>query len=308
MVTEKVFMRLDFGKKVMMMAVGLMAIVVPMSSGQVNSTRGSASLQGNGEGSSKLPDFDVVSVKLNESGAMMFSERFMPDGIRASNAPVIMLIREAYGLRNSNNDQIQGVPGWAKSDRYDIEAKVNGANVAEFAKLSREQHDLMLQTLLADRFKLIMHRETRELPVYALIIAKNGPKLKEAKAGDTYPKGIKGLDGYSGPGAVIMEKGEIEAQDIPMTELVSMLTQETGRTVLDKTGLAGKYDISLKWTPDEESAQMPNATESQQGNPSDVSGTSIFTALQEQLGLKLESQKGPVEGLVMDHLEKPSPN
>ena len=166
----------------------------------------------------------------------------------------------------------------------------------------------MMQSLLADRFKFAAHRETRELPVYALMLAKNGSKLKEAIPENSYPNGIKDEQGRGVAGMMRITPGHIEGQAIPIANLLGVLTQVTGRTVVDRTGLTGKYDISLQWTPDEPQT-LPTAADGANREPSqESSGPSIFTAIQEQLGLRLESAKGPVEGLVIDHVEKPSAN
>jgi len=308
--SERPTLRLDFGKKILLIAAGLVAVGVPILLGQINTKQESAALQSENQ-NAKLPVFDVVSVKPSKPGATEFRSGFTPDGFSSSNTPLLAIIQVAYGLLGSNEDQITGAPSWVKAEKYDIEAKVNGADLPVFAKLNRQQRDLMLQTMLADHFKLTASRDIRQLPVYALVIAKNGPKLKEAKSGDTYVNGIKGSNGPTGPGANAMGRGYIVCQRTHIAELAWLLRLETGRTVLDKTGLAGQYDISLQWTPEEEAAQMfSNNGGSQQGTTPapDASGPSIFAAIQEQLGLRLEPQKGPVEGLVVDHVERPSPN
>ena len=165
----------------------------------------------------------------------------------------------------------------------------------------------MLQTLLADRFKLIVHREIRELPVYLLVVAKNGPKLHKSKLG-TNPDEIRDSSLESGRGG-----GKIIAPSITTQNLAGMLTLALGRTVLDKTGLTDSYDLTLQWTADRADVPTPNAPHnSQRGSEAasevDPSWPSIFTAIQEQLGLKLEEGKGPVEVIVIDHVEKPSGN
>jgi uncharacterized protein (TIGR03435 family) len=148
--------------------------------------------------------------------------------------------------------------------------------------------------------------------MYALVVAKNGPKFQEAKVDATYPNGIKGPDGVARGGMMRMSSGELTAQGIPIANLVGTLSRQLGRKVVDKTGLTGNYDFTLHWTPDPGEAQPfkgpvggPPGVDT--AAPSD-SGPSIFAALQEQLGLKLESQKGPVEIIVVDHVEKPSEN
>jgi uncharacterized protein (TIGR03435 family) len=256
----------------------------------------------------KVPAFDVVSVKPNKSDGNMVRIMAKPDGYSASNVSLKMLVQAAYGIRE---DLISGAPSWADSARFDIDAKVAGSDVDALKKLSPEQRRLILQPLLADRFKLKAHTETKQLPVYELVLAKGGSKLKEATAGDTYANGIKGPDGVGRGGMMRVGRGQLTAQAVPMTSLANMLSQQLHRTVLDKTGLTGKYDLELNWTPDQGSDPMFKGPEGspQRGDAApDASGPSIFTALQEQLGLKLQSAKGPVETLVIDHVEMPSEN
>jgi uncharacterized protein (TIGR03435 family) len=256
----------------------------------------------------KLPAFDVVSIKPDKSGGGMIRVMNRPDGYSASNISLKMLIQAAYGVRE---DLISGAPGWAESARYDIDAKVDGADVEALKKLSPAQRRLILQPLLADRFKLKVHTETKQLPVYELVVAKGGPKLKEATVGDTYANGIKGPDGVGRGGMVRMGRGQLTAQGVPMTSVVNMLSQQLHRTVIDKTGLAGKYDLELNWTPDEGEGMgspPPGGGQPHGDAPPEGSGPSIFTAIQEQLGLKLLSGKGPVDTLVIDHVEMPTNN
>jgi uncharacterized protein (TIGR03435 family) len=223
-----------------------------------------------------------------------------------------MLIRTAYGIEEN---QISGGPSWLKSEHYDVDAKMDSATADALHKLAEDQRRVatqhMLQALLADRFKLAVHHDSKELSIYALVVAKSGPKLQQAKPGDTYPNGIKGPDGIGRGGVMRMGRGQLTGQALPMSALARLLTGQLGRTVVDKTGLQGDYDFTLQWTPDEsEGASFRGPDTGPQGSaPSaDSSGPSLFTALQEQLGLKLESQNGPVETYVIDHAEKPSEN
>jgi uncharacterized protein (TIGR03435 family) len=256
----------------------------------------------------KLPTFDVVSVKLNKSGDGRMRTMFKPDGYSATNVSLKLLIQMAYGIRQ---DLISGGPDWVESEGYDFDAKVAGADLEEWKKLTPKQRGSMLQSVLQDRFKLKVHTETKQLPVFELVVAKGGPKLKEATPGDTYANGIKGPDGVSRGGMMRMGRGQVTGQALPMTSVVNMLAQQLHRTVIDKTGLTGKYDLELNWTPEEGEGMgpPPPAGGPQHADPSsDSSGPSIFTAVQEQLGLKLQSAKGPVETLVIDNVEKPSEN
>jgi bla regulator protein BlaR1 len=241
------------------------------------------------------PVFAVASVKPSKGDEGLIGERLLekPDGLTATNFTLQKLIRRAYGVEE---DQITGAPNWLNAERYDIEAKVDKSVLDALQQLSESQRQLqrkrMLQELLADRFKLALHGETRHFPVYDLVIAQNGSKLQEAKPGDTYPNGFRGPDGRAGAGMMHIEKGRLIAQGVPVALLVRELSQELSREfggsiIEDKTGLRGNYDFALQWAPEDTRA-------------------SKFVALQEQLGLKLESQNGPGEILVIDHVEKPS--
>jgi len=245
---------------------------------------------------------------------------WLPGRFRFENAPVIFLIaRVAYDVRDF---QILGGPSWIKSEMYTVDAKESDSLAEEMQKLPFEKRPeiggLLVQSLLADRFKLKVHHETRMHPVYALVIAKNGPKLHEAIPGDTYPHGFKNLDSPTGAGAIRTiatseRERAMSGQGIPIAALAPLLSRELQRTVLDQTGLKGKYDISLTWNPELSLAGMAQGPESGRPGgastpPPESSVPSIFTAIQEQLGLKLLSTKGPVEVIVIDHIERPSEN
>jgi uncharacterized protein (TIGR03435 family) len=276
------------------------SIAIPVSYGQESTT---ATTKPPAEGTAvKLPVFDVVSVRQNKSGTTAFRSRSTPDGISVENASLLMLIRQAYAMMNSLDDKFLRVPDWAGTERYDIQAKVDPSEIADLPKLSAAQRGLMLQALLADRFKLVTHHEVKEQPVYALVIAKNGPKLTESKPDDTRPDGAEEAHNNKRPNAIHISRGHLAAQTISMPDLEVILTQIAGRTVLDKTRLKGSYDVTLNWAPEDGEPTLLN------GVPQEETRASIFTALQEQLGLKLESQKAPVEVLVIDHVERPSEN
>src|ERR1700745_678292 len=186
----------------------------------------------------KVPVFDVISVKPNKSESGMIRVMGRPDGYFANNVSLQMLIQGAYGIRE---DLISGAPSWADSARFDIDAKVAGSDVEALKKLTPEQRRLMLQPLLADRFKLKIHVETKQLPVYELVLAKGGFKLKEATPGDTYANGIKGPDGVGRGGMMRVGRGQLEAQGVPISSMANMLSQQLHQTVIDKTGPTGKY-------------------------------------------------------------------
>jgi uncharacterized protein (TIGR03435 family) len=248
----------------------------------------------------KVPAYEVVSIKPHKDvdGGMM--SRSMPDGFTSTGTTLQLLIRGAY---DKQENEILGAPGWFSSDKYDIKAKIDDADIEAFKKLDRDQantmQDRMMQGMLADRFKLVLHHETREWPIYVLVVAKSGSKLQDSK-----PENHKG--GFS----MRVSSTEMSAQGAPVSTIVRFLSGQLGHHVIDKTGLTGKYDYTLKWDREEDERNMsPEASAGGAGSApsaSDSNGPSIFTALQEQLGLKLESQKGPVDVLVIDHAEKPT--
>jgi len=311
--TERVARRLNFSGKLLLSVGGLVSVVVPVVFGLVNGTASRAESQSQNT-SANAYVYEVASIKPNKSGSDYNSLRGSPDGFTATNITLRTLIREAYAVEDH---QITQTPSWLNSERYDIQAKADKSTIEELQKLGPDERKLerqrMLQALLADRFKLSVHFETKQGPAYALVIAKNGPKLHEAKPGESYADGIKGFDGLPiGPHRTRMASGELTVQALPMATVAQLLSMHLGRTVLDETRLMGNYDFTLRWTPEQGETAVFNGPEGSQlradSIPAEFSGPSIFAALQEQLGLKLESQKGPVEILVIDHIEKPSEN
>jgi uncharacterized protein (TIGR03435 family) len=274
----------------LLVAVGCMAVAVPVFA------------QGVAVDAKPLT-YDVVSVKQNKSGPGMMRIMNVPERYSTTNVGLKQLIQNAYGLKMP--DMISGLPGWADSAAFDIEAKMDAETIAALKAMPKEQADdqkrQMMQAMLADRFKLKVHLETKELQIYSLVIAKGGFKLKDADPNDTYSNGIKGFDGVSHPGMMTMSRGKLTAQAIPMSSLANNLTMQVHRLVVDNTGLKGKYDLTLQWTPDDLSGGHEDAAATE-------SGPTIYTALQEQLGLRLDSTKGPVDGVVVDHVEMPSEN
>ncbi len=311
--TQRTADKLGVGRKLLLTAVGIALIAGPVVFGLMNAPQVRAQATHTIPG--PLPSFEVASIKLNRSVGVVSFINLPPGRFIASGVTTKFLIAFAYNVRDF---QLVGEPSWTTSEKYDIEAKVPDSPVEQLQKLPSDQHrekiGLMIQSLLADRFKLGLRHETKQLPVYALVVAQNGPKFQEAKPGDTYPNGIKGFDGRAqGAGSFRAVNGHLTLQGYPISFLSLLLSERLGRTVLDQTGLKGKYDIALKWTPDQPPAAMgqvavganPGADSSA---PPESSGPSIFTAIKEQLGLKLESTKGPVDVIVIDHIERPSEN
>jgi uncharacterized protein (TIGR03435 family) len=175
---------------------------------------------------------------------------------------------------------------------------------------------MMVQSLIEDRFQLKMHREIKELPVYELLVAKSGLKMK--LSADQSPEALQEsgskpppLPQRGGPaprGVLRMGRGSLETNGAPVSNFILGLSQQLGRPVIDKTGITGFYDIKLQWTPELGQGQVAPGGSEPAPPPPDISGPSIFTAIQEQLGLRLESSKGPVEVLVIDSVQKPTEN
>lgn len=233
--------------------------------------------------------YKAVSIKSDKSQATAtFTGSFPPDGFNATNVTLETLIEWAYKV---DGFQIAGAPDWVNTERYDVQAEVDSSVADELRGLSEKQRGAtqqpMLRELLADHFKLEAHRETRELPVYELVVAGSSPKLQQAKSGESP--------------LIRFEKGLITGQAVPIgptnndrPSLVRMLSSYLQRPVLDKTGLAGMYDFSLEWTPGDSQGE-------DQGRPS------IFAAVQGQLGLKLlesNERTAPVQVLFIDHAER----
>ncbi len=229
---------------------------------------------------SALPAFDVTSVRPNQSGSLNSnSGRVTGNRYSATNVSLLSLLRVAYGLQEF---QVDGQPGWADLDRFDIVAAIpDGARSDDWP--------LMVQALLRDRFKLRFHREQRQAPIYALTVLKSGHKLAAADpAKCTNPTGSCGFDG---------SPSRISGRSVSTGQLAARLARSIGVMVVDRTGLSPLFDITLEWTVEDQFT----------GRGASASPT-IFAAIQEQLGLRLESTRDAVEVLVVDSAEKPSPD
>ena len=292
--SNRIGQRLNRPKKLLLASAGVAALAGPLVIGighappiraQSRVTTAPSAQQDSGAGSRERPlVFDAASIKPHSgagggrdggpgslpplarggSGALRLSPGRVtsaPPGVTARK-----LILEAFHLAPY---QLSGGAGWLDSDRFDLEAKAEGANEYQLRQ--------MLQTLLAERFKLVVHRETKEMPVYALVVAKNGPKFHEWKEGDPLP-----AFGSGGRANNFRDVGTMQR----LADVLSSGPDTIGRPMLDKTGLKGVYVFYVEW--DE--------------------GEDFLPAMQQQLGLKLEPQRGPVDNLVINHIEKPDAN
>jgi bla regulator protein blaR1 len=239
--------------------------------------------------------FDISTVKPNAANDNRVMLQIQPGGrFNATGVTLKMLMTEAYNVRDF---QISGGPGWMDTERWDIVAKAEGVE----GQLPIDELRPMLRVLLEERFQLKVRRETREMPVYALVVGKSGSKLVATS-------------GESGKGPQIrFGRGSFDAKKIPIKMLLQPLGQMLGRPVIDKTDLTGEYDIHLTWTPEQGqgapiAGHVPPANGPGDAVASDPGGPSIFTAVQEQLGLRLDSSKAPAETILIDHVEKPAEN
>jgi uncharacterized protein (TIGR03435 family) len=245
---------------------------------------------------SPAPDltFEVASIKPDTSmGRNISLNRTPGGGLDATNVPARLLITFAY---NISDHQLSGAPSWLDSERYDIHAKPPARVAAKepsdfFDAPATERLRLRMQALLADRFQLVVHQETREMPVYALVVGRNGPKLAAWKEGDD-----------PGP-QIIGRSGTLTCKKVSMQRFAEgVLAGRLGRNVENQTGLSGDYNFKLEYD------DAPPKTGSDPADTASATRPTFLDALQEQLGLKLEHRKGPVEVLVIDHVERASAN
>jgi uncharacterized protein (TIGR03435 family) len=234
------------------------------------------------------PGIEVATIKPTKPDEQHFMLVFRGGRFQTTNVSLSKLLAFSYGVQEK---QLIGLPPWAETDKYDIDAKpdTNGAP-------NKKQLQGMVQKLIADRFKLTFHHDTKELSVYALSAAKTGAKLTKSENQGGLPGfGLRGL-------------GAVTVRNATMSDFAAMM-QETvlDRPVVNQTELAGRYDFSLNWTPDDSqfggmAAKMPPPTDNANPPPA------LYTAIQEQIGLKLDATKAPTDVMVIDHVEKPSEN
>lgn len=244
-----------------------------------------------------LPVYDAVSIHPHNALDNNMSFSFRPDNFSATNITLKQLVSYAYGIRE---DQISGIPDWKGAAHFDINAKVTDADQSALDNLTHDQLEAMVRPVLADRFQLKVHTEMRTLPVYDLVITRDGPKFKKLPPPPQDPDHPTSKAQHRNASWQIND-GDLSATAITMNDFADALAGQLNRSVIDKTGLSDPYDLKLKWSTDEDSNK--SADNGTADRPPDM-----FTALQEQLGLKLVPTKGSVAILVVDHAAKPSPN
>lgn len=306
--SDRMLHQLNFTRKLLLTAAAFLAIAVPITFGVFHATPSQA--QAEAQSAGIVPMFASISVKPNtETGNKFFAKVMfsLSDGsFTARGITVQRLIQMAYNVQES---QISG-PDDLKTNKFDIDAKLDPAAVKTFQQLQSQQDklgrprqgyqmsqdQLALKELLSDRFKLVLHSETANLPAYDLLVADGGPKMQESKTGNF----------------IRVERGSLNSEGVPVAVLTEQLSQSLGQTVVDKTGLSGNYAFTLHWTPDAaENAHFHDAEAAAgavaPGSP-EPNGPSLVTALEQQLGLKLEVHTSPVEVIVIDRYEFPTEN
>ncbi len=306
--TERIARKLDFGKKLLLSSAGVLALALPLVFGLVNAPKMRAQEQAATAGAS-ASNVELM-VKSGAGGeAHRVGMMYSPTGFKAMNTTLQALLQEAYGVQAN---QIMGGPDWIKTAPFDLQigpeddksAPPSGTSIEQSLEQSRIRNQRLLRAALAERFKLALHPDSRELSTYALVVGDDGPKLQPAKAASSYPAPVKGPDGIPMNKSFRIKlngsQAGLEARGMSTSDMASHFSRQLGTVVVDKTGLTGNYDFSLNWTSDASGGGTFNAP------VSDASASSLLAAIQEQLGLKLEPQKGPMQVLVIDHAEKPA--
>jgi uncharacterized protein (TIGR03435 family) len=243
-------------------------------------------IRGQSGGALSKPAFDVVSVKPNHSGAYWFTVNSLKDKagrFSATNVRLKDLVTLAY---EQDEARVLGGPAWVESERYDVEAKVDG-------QPSGQELLLMLQSLLAERFQLKIHREAREISQYSLVVERNGPKFGPQFARVENRRCEPDAAPAAGCRGLRFSPSSITAESVTLAELARALTAIAGNIVVDRTGLDGRYDFKVEWT---------------RSKGIDSVADSVRAALRDRLGLRLDARKGPVEMLAIDGAQKPAEN
>lgn len=239
---------------------------------------------------SGLPAYDVVSIVPNKADSGSSGWNTQEASFIATNVNLKMLVGLAYNIRQ---DLISGLPGWASAVPYDVNAKIVDPDLAALKKLTEKQRSAMLTQVLEDRFHLKVHTETKQLAVYNLVVTPHGPKFKPSAIQDDTKSGW------------FDNNNEFTGNIMPMSGLTDFLAGNLHRTIIDQTNLTARYDVHLKWASENQTG-MAAADDGR--TPAADAGPSLFSALIDQLGLKLVPAKGPVTTLVVDHVDLPTPN
>jgi uncharacterized protein (TIGR03435 family) len=290
------FMQPDCGRR----SPSVLLLSVLALGGAATPLRSQANTAASQEAGSTPPAYDVVSIKQASPGDRDVGWKTLPNGFEFRNLPLALLIHQAYGI--TLDSQISGLPEWAKTERYDVSARADDDTAEGWKKLSpkdsSKQQQLMLQALLADRCQLKLRSERKELPVYALVVASASLKMKEAAPDekDFIDMASTTFHGPTGPSDEYMMT--MTGHAVTAEGLAQNLPHYAGRMVVDKTSLGEKkFDFELKWSSG--GADLPDAAQA---------GPSLFKALEEQLGLKLEPGREPVDTFIVEHIERPSAN
>ena len=288
--------------KCFLLGVGCVLVPGLMAMGRIDSGLNGQLLHAD----SPLPSFDVATLRPSKSDSLRTVRS--ASELQMLDVTVRYLMEQAYNIpwTNGSKDRVRGGPGWIDSERYDVDAKIAPEAAVALEKMPEEQRrrqmNLRLQTLLADRLKLKVHFETHQEPVFAIATAKNGSKLTP----------VSSVEGQQNLGILVRYDGQaaqMTAKGATLGDLAKWLTgysEMGGQTVVDQTGLTQRYDFVLNWTRERALASGEQNTESE--TSAGAGGPSLFTALQEQLGLKLVNARGPVEIIVVDSIERPTEN
>ncbi len=306
--THRTAHQLEGGKKLLLAAMGIAAVTAPIAMGLAHPAPVRIRPQAQGA-DALVPEYQVLSLKPNKSGNTIDKLiLFRPNRFTATNFTLRGLICVAYGVQDS---QISGGPDWLSSEKYDIEANVDGSVAEAVSNFTVEPQRIMLQHLLSDQFKLSLHHETRDLPVYELVVAKDGPKLSEANPGGTSRTSDKNPDRKGRTSRLFFSGTRLTGEAVSPAALVGPLSLLLGRPVLDKTGLKGEYDFTLDWlaplrVPESAPFLLKAVPEHAEAlaKVHAIEAASILMAVSDQLGLELTPEIGPVETLVIDHAEE----
>jgi bla regulator protein blaR1 len=313
--TRRAGTALNLGQKTVLAATAALILAAPIGIGVVHGQAAAPQSSAPSSKAADLPKYDVASIKPNKADDHRVRIMMTPDGVSYQGVPARMMLQQAFGVED---DRILGEPAWIKTNRYDIEAKVAPEDAPRLKDLKAEQRNAMMLQLLVDRFNLKYHHEQRELPMYAMVVAKGGLKMKPTQADppgktapdDNGPPTGTGPRPPMGKHMLMMNPGHLESTGASTDMLAHIFSRQLQRTVVDKTGLSGEYDFTLDYTPD--NMPMPPHGGADGGpkpeSPPDQGGPSIFTAVEEQLGLKLEATKGMVDVIVIDHIDLPTEN